>query len=154
MARTKKPKAEIIRVPASMSDPATLDLLIQKRVAEAMANEAVILEPWFQTSRALAAEIRRHASMFQKRKFAIYFEKWGCLVCGTKDRAHESHGMCGTCEGTFVARLKQLEKEYAKAHPQEYEAQELDKITSRVRSAERILGTARPVIEKPETEEE
>ena len=58
--------------------------------------------------------------------------------------------MCQRCSGNFVARLEQLEKEYAKAHPQEYENQQVENLTSRVRSAERILGTARPVIETPE----
>jgi hypothetical protein len=144
MPRSKKPKAELMRVAPQM-DLETLDALIQKRVAEATASQGAILEPWFQTSRALAAAIRRHESIFHKRKFALYFEKWGCLVCGTKKEAHDNHGMCHKCLGKFVERLRQLEKEYAKAHPQEYENQQIESLTSRVRSAERILGTARPM---------
>jgi hypothetical protein len=148
MPRSKKP--EIIRVSPEM-DLETLDALIQKRVAEAQANQGAILEPWFQTSRALAAAIRRHGSIFHKRKFGFYFERWGCVICGTKEQAHESHGMCHNCLERFVQRLRQLEKEYAEAHPQEYENQQIENLTSRVRSAERILGTARPV--RTESEE-
>jgi hypothetical protein len=144
--RSKRVKAEIIRVQpqAAIPDLATLDLLIQKRVAEATESQA-ILEPWFQTSRELAAAIRRHQSIFHKRKFALYFEKWGCLICGTKEKAHASRGMCNECLCKFVKRLEQLEKEYAEAHPQEYETQQIESLTSRIRHAEHILGAARPV---------
>jgi hypothetical protein len=137
MKQSKKPV--ILRV----APEADLDRLIQQKVAEALANQKAILEPWFQTSRALAAAIRRHQSMFHKRKFALYFEKWGCLVCSTKARSHDTHAMCQRCLDKFVQRLRQLEQDYAQAHPQEYENQQIEHLTSRVRSAERILGTAR-----------
>src|SRR5437879_90416 len=120
------------------------DALIQERVAEAMASEGAILEPWFQ-SPAVAAAIRREQSIFHKRKHSLYFEKWGCLVCGTEERAHVSHAMCHNCLLRFVNRLKQLEREYAKAHPQEYEDRQIEKLAARIRSAERILGAARPM---------
>jgi hypothetical protein len=143
MPRSKKPRAELIRVAPQM-DLATLDALIQKRVAEAQASQGAILEPWFQ-SPTVAAAIRRHQSIFHKRKFALYVEKWGCVKCGTKTRPHDSNAMCHDCLIKFVQRLRQLEKEYAKAHPQEYENRQIENLTSRVRSAERILGNARPV---------
>jgi len=65
---------------------------------------------------------------------------------------HESQGMCQQCLHRFIFRLRQLEKEYAKAHPQEYADQQTESLTSRIRNAERILGRARPVIEAPEEE--
>jgi hypothetical protein len=138
MPRTK---GEVIR----MAPEADLERLVQQKVAEALADRSAILEPWFQTSRALAAAIRRHQSIFHKRKFALYFEKWGCLVCGTKEQAHESHGMCNTCHFRFLQRLHALEKEYAKTHPQEYENQQIESLTSRIRNAERLLRVGRPM---------
>jgi hypothetical protein len=89
-------------------------------------------------------------SVFHIRKFALYFEKWGCLVCGTKEQAHDTHAMCHNCSLRFTHRLQQIEKEYAEAHPQEYENRQIESLTSRLRNAERILGTVRPV----RTEEE
>jgi hypothetical protein len=133
MRQSKKP------VILQVAPEADLDRIIQQKVAEAMANRSAILEPWFQTSRALAAEIRRHQSMFHKRKFSLYFEKWGCLVCGTKEQAHASHAMCAKCLDRFVMRLKLLEKDYAQAHPQEYENQQTDSLTSRIRNAQKLL---------------
>lgn len=144
MPRSKKPRTELIRVTPqpAIPDLATLDLLIQKRVAEAQAG--ALLEPWF-PSRTVASEVIRRQAVFHRRKFALYFEKWGCLICGTKKRPHQSHAMCNACNTRFVARLRQIEKDYAKAHPHEYEKQQIDNLTSRLRSAERILGTARPL---------
>lgn len=139
MARSTKVKAEIIRVEPQM-DLEALDRLIQKRVAEATAGQGAILEPFFTTSKTLAAEIRRHASIFQKRKFSLYFEKYGCLVCDTKKRPHESHGMCRRCHERFVFRLMRLEKEYAKAHPQEYQERQTEGLTSKIRTARVLLG--------------
>lgn len=145
MPKTKRPKTEVLRiVPAPQIDLAALDELIQKRVTEAQASQGAILEPWFQ-SPSVAAEIRRHQSIFHKRKFALYFEKWGCLVCGTKRKPHENHALCCTCLNRFVTRLRHLEKEYAETHPQEYADRQTKSLTSRLRNAERILGTARPV---------
>ena len=146
MPKTKRPETELLRiVPAPQIDLAALDDLIQKRVAEAQASQGAILEPWFQSPR-VAAEMRRHQSIFHKRKFALHFEKWGCWKCGTKKRPHENHAMCQKCVTKFVSRLRQLEKDYASTHPQEYEKQQTENLTARVRSAERILlGTAKPV---------
>jgi hypothetical protein len=149
MPRVKKPRAELIRVAPQM-DLETLDALIQKRVAEAQASQGSILEPWFQ-SPTVAAEIRRHQSIFHKRKFALYFERWGCLLCGTKKEPHASHAMCNRCVTRFAQRLAALEGEYAAAHPQEYQDQQTESITARARSAEQILlGTARPVRDSEE----
>ena len=122
-----------------MPDLETLDRLIQKRVAEAQASQGLILEPWFQPA-AVADELRRRLGVFHKRKWALYFEFHGCLVCGTKKEAHSSHGMCHDCYYRVVNRLGQIEKGYAEGHPHEYVDQQVDQISRRVRSAERILG--------------
>jgi hypothetical protein len=138
MPRSKKPRTELIRVTPqpAIPDLATLDLLIQKRVAEATASQGAILEPWFQ-SKAVGAEIRRHQPVYQQRKWSLYFEKFGCVICRSKKTPHQSRGMCHPCSRRLVARLVTIEREYAKAHPHEYENQQIDNLTSRLRSAER-----------------
>jgi hypothetical protein len=144
MPRSKKARTELIRVQPpqpAITNFEKLDLLIQKRVAEAQASQGAILEPWFQ-SKAVGAEIRRHQSIFQQRKWSLYFSKWGCLICRRKTIPHQSRGLCGTCLNRLIQRLTILEREYAKAHPHEYEDRQIDNLSARVRSAERILGTA------------
>lgn len=145
MSVEEKSCAEIIRVApqTGLPDLETLDRLIQKRVAEAQASQGLILEPWFQPA-AVADELRRRLGIFHRRKWALYFDFHGCLLCGTKKEAHSSNGMCRNCFDRVVRRLRQIEKAYAEAHPQEYVDQQIDRISRRVSSAERILGTARP----------
>ena len=92
MPRSKKVKAEIVRVAPPM-DLAKLDALIQKRVAEATGGQGAIREPWF-PSAALANEIRRHQSVFHRRKFRLYFERWGCMICHKKSVGHEAARAC------------------------------------------------------------
>ncbi len=137
------PRAELMRVQpqTGVPDLATLDLLIQKRVAEAQVSQGLILEPWFQPA-IVADELRRRLSAFHRHKFAIYFELHGCLVCQKKTGAHEGHGMCNKCYVKVFQRLKAIERQYAEAHPQEYVDQQIDRISRRVSSssAERILG--------------
>lgn len=138
-------RAEIIRVEPQrgMPDLAMLDRLIQKRVAEAQATaQGLLLEPWFQPA-DVADELRRRLGVFHSRKFALYYELWGCLVCRKKTEVHVGHGLCNSCYSKFSQRLKAIEKQYAETHPHEYVDQQIDRISSRVRSAERILGTKR-----------
>lgn len=81
------PTAEIIRVQpqTGLPDLSTIDRLIQKRVAEAQASQGLILEPWFQPA-DVADELRRRLGVFHRRKWALYFDFHGCLVCGTKKK--------------------------------------------------------------------
>jgi hypothetical protein len=55
-----------------------------------------MFEPFFHTE-AIAAEIKRRETVTEQRKWSLYYEKWGCLVCETKDKSHKSIGMCRTC---------------------------------------------------------
>jgi hypothetical protein len=106
----------------------TPDALIQKRVAEAQASQSATLEPWFQ-SPAVAAEIRWHEAIFQQRKWSLYYEKHGSIVCGKKERPHCSRGFCNRCQQNVINRLIAIERECAKAHQQEYEARQIENIS-------------------------
>jgi hypothetical protein len=140
MPRTKTPRTEIIRVPEQglSIDAETLDRLIQRRVAEALADkEQSLLEPWF-NSRKVTEEILRLQGVFHRRKFALYYEKWGCIICRKKRTRHGSLGMCQTCHIRIVQRMRRIEQDYAKAHPDEFE-QQIKQMTLKVRSAEELL---------------
>ena len=140
--REEMPHAEIIRVErqTGVPDLATVDRLIQKRVAEAQAtDQGLLLEPWFQPA-PIADEIRMRLSVFHRRKGSFYFELYGCLICEKNNGLHVAHGLCHACYQKVAQRFKDMEKRYAEAHPHEYEDQQVDQISRRVRSAERILG--------------
>ena len=122
MPRKVRPTVEIIRanlvppapppVPAKLE--AVLNRLVQQQVAEILARrEDFLFEPSFRSKR-VKDEIRRHQTMFERRRWAVYFERWGCLTCHRKKVMHGGNGFCPTCRLRIVYRLKAIEREQAK----------------------------------------
>lgn len=72
--------------------------------AAARAVDEIYLQPWF-ASNDVASAIRRIVPEHVFHKMRYYFEDWGCLVCGTKNRAYESNGMCTKCAKRTWKRL-------------------------------------------------
>jgi hypothetical protein len=66
--------------------------------------DEVYLQPWF-ASNEIAWAIRRIVPQHVFHKMRYYFEDWGCLVCGTRNRCYESNGMCGPCARRIWKRL-------------------------------------------------
>jgi hypothetical protein len=57
-----------------------------------MANDSDrLLQPWFQP-REIAYELKRRMTITEQRKFVLYFEKWGCIVCSPNARGHGALG--------------------------------------------------------------
>ena len=98
---------------------AKLQALVQRQIAEALVQkEGMLFEPWFR-ARRIAEEIRRLQIVPERKKWSIYYDKWGCLRCGTNSRQHASHGMCLNCNVQIVQRLKEIVRELRgeKEHP-------------------------------------
>jgi hypothetical protein len=84
---------------------AMLDRIIQRKVAEAMATDSSILQPFLQT-RLVCNEIRKNQNVIETLKWSYYIQEWGCLVCGRKDAGHASLGMCPGCHTRVVSRMR------------------------------------------------
>lgn len=94
--------------PNSRTSTAILDLLVQKRVAEVLAaRDGLAAEPFFQ-SRHVAYEILRLQSVPERKKWAIYFERHGCIVCGSRERSYGSTGFCAFCKQQVYVRLNAI----------------------------------------------
>src|ERR1700730_9590086 len=105
-----KPKAkpaaiEVIPSPARIEiDKATLDKLVQQKVAEILtARDEFIFEPFFR-SRQVAYEIRRLQTVPEYKKWSVYFQRHGCVCCSFEDARRDrreskrpSYGGCGMC---------------------------------------------------------
>jgi len=99
--------AEIIRARSGI-DKAELDRLVQEKVAEIMADrDAFVFEPFFR-SRQIAYELKRLQRVPEQQKFAVSFERYGCMICETRERIHGGHGMCVTCNAKWFRRLTQI----------------------------------------------
>jgi hypothetical protein len=89
-------------------DKAALDRIVQQKVAEIMAErDALVFEPFFR-SRQIAFELKRLQSVPEQRKWSVSFERYGCLICETRERIHLSNGMCTQCHARWFARLTQI----------------------------------------------
>jgi hypothetical protein len=112
MHKNKPAEAELIPSPDMILragvDKATLDRIVQQRVAEIMAErDAVVFEPFFR-SRQIAYELKRLQTMPEQRKWTVFFDRYGCLICETRKRIHVGNGMCTQCYARTFRTLKQI----------------------------------------------
>ncbi len=92
-------------------DEHTLNRLVQQKVAEIMADrDCVVFEPFFR-SRQIAYELQRLQTMPERRKWTVFYQRHGCLICETQERIHTGNGMCGSCYKRTFGRLKVIIKE-------------------------------------------
>lgn len=146
MPDKKKPIVEIMPTseaalmpkPPAANLQAMIDHIVRERVDEIMAERGAALESDFQP-REVLYEIRQRQTVFERRKWSLYFEKWGCRKCGRKKVSHASGGFCGRCQNLFQSRLTVLKREYERANPELEIQRQIDHITSRVRTAEALL---------------
>lgn len=75
----------------------------QVRAAMSQGSDSTF-QPFFQT-REIAYEIKRRQTVTEQKKFGYAYEDWGCLVCGTKERRHQSLWMCSYCYPRMAQRL-------------------------------------------------
>jgi hypothetical protein len=128
------------------SDLEVLERLVVEKVNAILANrEDVILQPFF-NSKKVTEELRRQQTVPETRKWAFYFAKWGCLICGEKRTAHAGTGMCGRCKCRTQVRLRAILAEETREHVQPQFANSLEAI------AKKALLKALPE-EETETEE-
>jgi DNA invertase Pin-like site-specific DNA recombinase len=114
---------ELIPSPATLHrertgfDKAELTRLVQEKVAEIMAErDAIVFEPFFR-SRQVAYELKRLQNIPEQQKFTVSFERYGCMICETRERIHGGNGMCTLCHAKWFARLTQIIAEGIKGEP-------------------------------------
>jgi hypothetical protein len=149
MPRKKKGEVEVQIVPASKAAlvppspsadlKAVLEGMVRKRVDEILAASGIAeLEADFRPKEA-AQVSRQTQDMFERKKWALYFEKWGCRKCEKKTVNHASTGHCGVCAMRLHGRLARIKRDYYKAHPDAEIERQIDRLTSRARTAESLL---------------
>lgn len=109
----RQPKVEILPAVRDRSLPASVEKavgqLVEQKVSEALGQHG-ILEPWFR-SREEAATIRRGLTVPEKRRWAVFFERYGCLHCHKNDRMHSGNGLCHSCRPAIEQKLRRIVKE-------------------------------------------
>jgi hypothetical protein len=125
-------RAEVLpmKIPTAPIDAAEamLEKIVQRKVAEMMATDSSILQPFMQTRR-ITNEIRKNQNVIETLKWGYYVQDWGCLVCGRKDAGHHSLGMCGQCHGRVASRMQStIRKATANRPADDGQAQDLEEM--------------------------
>ncbi len=104
--------AEVLRPVPALNPEAWIERIVEKKMSEIAEKRpaSAIFEPFFR-SRAITTEIKRRQTIAEQRKWSLYYEKYGCLLCETTDRPHTALGMCCECYGRTKDRLSRLLKE-------------------------------------------
>jgi len=160
MPRINKPRVEILSPseavlvprPTAESIQAAIDRMVRERVDAILAEHgAALLEPDFQ-SKEVSYEIQRRQTVFERRRWSLYFEKWGCRRCDRKDVGHAGGGYCDRCHSLFFGRLVRIKREFDAANPDKEIQKDIDRLTRRLRSARELLEPSR-LASLPETTE-
>jgi|SRR5579872_2006849 len=139
MPRKKKISTEIVLQRPAVDMRAVLDRMVRDRIDEIMAERAEVQPEHNFLTREAALEIRRQQTVFERRKWALYFAKWGCRMCRRKRNvSHGSGGCCSTCCTMVMLRLKQIKIEYDRDNPESQIAENIDRLTRRLRSAQEL----------------
>ena len=138
-----EPEAAIAPIATKEPSPnlkAVIEAMVRQRVDEIMsANGVGELEPDCRP-REVARVSQQSQNMFEREKWVLYFEKWGCRMCGKKNVIHSSTGHCETCRARLFHRLKQIKRDYERAHPEAEISRQIDQLTLRARTAEGLLS--------------
>lgn len=108
----RKPKAELVRaeiLPPTVTVTESefkraVAQAVEQEVAKVMQGRDALFQPWFQT-REILRELKKRQSIAEQNKFRYYFDEWGCIRCGTKDRGHAGLGFCEPCRSLVKHRL-------------------------------------------------
>jgi hypothetical protein len=99
-------KPKVLPPVGNVLDKRDVEAYVENKIVEILNGPAAIFEPWFRSIQ-ISREIRRHQTALEGLKWPYYFEKWGCLVCETKDRLHWALGMDEKCNRRIYMRLKE-----------------------------------------------
>src|SRR5258705_1466782 len=116
-------EVEVLPSPAEMVrertgvDEVEFRRTVQEEVAKIMATrDAFVFEPFFR-SRQIAYELKRLQRVPEQQKFAVSFERYGCMICETRERIHGGNGMCVLCYAKWFGRLTQIVAEGINCQP-------------------------------------
>ena len=131
--------------PEQESPQKMLERLVRQRVDEILADRKDLLfRPFFEGSKSVTDQIHRIQNMAEVRKWSVYFDRHGCLICGTKRTTHAGSGTCSRCHSRTAARLKVIVSEGTRSGTRERFSGDLESIAKKaLAGAIRLLPPAR-----------
>lgn len=96
------------------------------------------IPPWF-LSREAFNKVNAVVPRGYFARMRLYFDLYGCLVCGNKHEGYFSSGMCVRCSVRTRCRLQRCDREIVKRESPTFESTRLE-LVNRIRSARQILA--------------
>jgi hypothetical protein len=137
---SKRKDVQAVRVeilpPASRRDPRSILVdekkllkLVDRRFAQLQARrDEFVFQPFFERKK-VSDEIRRLQSVPEQRKWGLYFQRFGCLRCGTRQHIHTNCGMCSRCAHLVYSRLTRIIRGYKrKSEVEQFELMAHEKV--------------------------
>jgi hypothetical protein len=136
MPKKQNVSVEIVRTPSPTDMKAMLEQMMKDQFEKLMAERDLEqLAPAYRSSR-----IRPIYPGFEREKYGLYFEKWGCEVCGRKDNvSHIRKGRCELCNTLYHQRIAALEREWISKNPDSQIVEDIDHLTRRLRTAQELF---------------
>lgn len=133
-----RPTTAEIELRANPEIEAMIGRLVEERLRKIMSDEDAVSESF--QPKEISYEFRQQHELFERHKWILYFEKWGCQRCSRKKVSHGAKGYCSSCYARLHSRLVQIKADYEKANPEGRIGQDIDRLTLRVRSARALVG--------------
>ena len=131
--------------PEQESPQKMLERLVRQKVDEILVDRKNLLfRPFFEGSKSVTDEIHRLQTMPELRKWSVYFDRWGCLICKTKILTHCGSGVCSRCHSRTAYRLKVIVAEGTRSGTRERFNGDLERIAKKaLAGAIKLLPPAR-----------
>jgi hypothetical protein len=93
--------------------------LVERQVAEILADRDSFAFQPFLNSRQVSYEIRRLQTMPERRAWMVVFAEHGCLYCKRKDLVYFSYGFCAGCYARILKWKQEAARQESENSPPE-----------------------------------
>lgn len=142
MSRKQKPVEIVPAFEEALVPKASANLknVLRGLIKEILVDEGAVSSGPAVETREIIVRTQRPLTVFDRKKWSLYFEKWGCRTCGKKNVGHGSNGHCAACNTLANNRLQQIKREFDSVRPDQQIQQNIDHLTLRLRTAKELLS--------------
>ncbi|MFY9528490.1 MAG: hypothetical protein WBC04_18425 [Candidatus Acidiferrales bacterium] len=121
MRKDKPTKGELLPPNTTLKLRPDLNAMLKEAVEQKLAEilsqrDLAIFEPYHQPRR-ISEAIKRLQTVPEQRKWAHYFEDYGCMICHTRKLPHSALGKCYRCFLRVTNRLNSSIRRHGKKDP-------------------------------------
>lgn len=117
-----------------------------KKVRSLTREEQTAFLPWF-LSQAVRLKIDKLLPRYYPLRLRLYYEKFGCIGCKSKQKMYGSNGLCVSCSSRIGERLSYIDARLCRQFGRKGNGAAKIFIR-RLESAKRLLGDIKAIMER------